>query len=179
METKGKCGAEIRQRKPDSRNSETQEWHLKGQSRFQISHREKFEEGALEVLEVQFLGLVKLAPPTKKAKPGVSDSLYRRIVRNARNGEAWTRQDHGQSNRIRPNQTKSNQNQTGLARTNLDLGRARWMRVKAERMNWKANGLSNRNTFSIYDMDERQSGLAENLRLYSRMFAHLRVCSLN
>ncbi len=26
METKGECGAEIRRRKPDSRNSETQEW---------------------------------------------------------------------------------------------------------------------------------------------------------
>ena len=40
METKGECGAEIRQRKPDSRNSETQEWdswnsplRLKRQSR--------------------------------------------------------------------------------------------------------------------------------------------------
>ncbi len=26
METKGKCGPEIRRRKPDSRNSETHEW---------------------------------------------------------------------------------------------------------------------------------------------------------
>ena len=26
METKGECGADIRGRKPDSRNSETQEW---------------------------------------------------------------------------------------------------------------------------------------------------------
>ena len=26
METKGECGADIRRRKPDSRNSETQDW---------------------------------------------------------------------------------------------------------------------------------------------------------
>jgi hypothetical protein len=33
------------------------------------------------------MGLVELAPPTKKAKPGAGDSSYPRIVRNARNGE--------------------------------------------------------------------------------------------
>ncbi len=54
-----------------------------------------------------------------------------------------------------------------LARTNLDLGRARWTRRNAQRMNGKAKGLSDRNTFLIYDADERGSGLEENLRLSS------------
>jgi hypothetical protein len=58
MVAKGKCRAAIRRRKPDSRNSEIQEW-----------------------------GLVELAPPTEKAKPGVLGSLYPRIVRNARKDE--------------------------------------------------------------------------------------------
>src|SRR5437879_11866733 len=31
--------------------------------------------------------LVELAPPGEKAKPGASDSLYPRIMRNARKGE--------------------------------------------------------------------------------------------
>ena len=65
METKGECGAEIRQRKPDSRNSETHEWDLAGRGRFQIPDCEK----------------------RQKPKPGVIDSLYARIMRNARNGE--------------------------------------------------------------------------------------------
>ena len=44
METKGECGAEIRRRKPDSRNSETQAWEswnsplrLKRQSRARVA----------------------------------------------------------------------------------------------------------------------------------------------
>ena len=65
MEMKGKCGAEIRRRKPDSRNSETHELDLAGRRRFQIPHCEKLQ----------------------KPKPGVTDSLYPRIMRNARNGE--------------------------------------------------------------------------------------------
>jgi hypothetical protein len=43
VETKGKCRAEIRQRNPESRNSETQEWDLEGRRQFQISHCERFE----------------------------------------------------------------------------------------------------------------------------------------
>src|SRR6267143_6446806 len=44
METKGKRGAEIRRRKPDSRNSETQEWGswnspLRPRACFKISRR--------------------------------------------------------------------------------------------------------------------------------------------
>src|SRR6267143_1088496 len=46
-----------------------------------------------------------------------------------------------------------------LARTNLDLGRARWMRRNVEWMNGKAEGLNERNTFFIYDTDERGVGL--------------------
>jgi hypothetical protein len=76
-----------------------------------------------------------------------------------------------ESNQIRPNQTKSDQNRTGLARTNLDVGRASWMHGNAQRMNGKAKGLSDRNTFFIYDADERGSGLEENLRLFSLILA--------
>src|SRR6266704_2612770 len=43
---------------------------------------------------------------------------------------------------------------TRLARTKLDWGRGRWMPGNAERMNGKAKGLNERNTFSIYDTDE-------------------------
>ena len=65
-----------------------------------------------------------------------------------------------------------------LARTILDLGRARWIRGSAERMNGKAKGLSERNTFYIYDTDERGSGSEENLRLSSLKFAYSRLSSL-
>jgi len=146
METKGKCGAEIRRRKPDSRSSETQECGLEGRRHGQISHREKIE----------------------KAKLGVASSLYPRIVRNARNGDERTRPDQSQSNQIRPNQS-------GLARTNLHFGRARWRRGNAERLNGKAKGLNDRNTFFIYDTDERGWELEENVRLCSLMFAYLRL----
>ena len=66
-----------------------------------------------------------------------------------------------------------------LARTNLDLGRARWMRGNAERMNGKAKCLSDRNTFYIYDTDERGSGLEENLRLSSLIPAYSCLFPLN
>jgi hypothetical protein len=54
VETKCKCRAEIRQRNPESRNSETQEWDLEGRRQFQISHCERFEN----------------------ARPGLGDPLY-------------------------------------------------------------------------------------------------------
>src|SRR5229473_4589993 len=60
-----------------------------------------------------------------------------------------------------------------LARTNLDLGRARWMRGNAERMNGKAKCLSDRNTCFIYDTDERGLGIRGESSLilaYSRLF---------
>ncbi len=84
-----------------------------------------------------------------------------------------------------------------LARTNLDLGRGRWMRGGSERMNGQAKDLSDRkttpgqgtrptlqgqakdlndrNTFFIYDTDERGPGLEANLRLCSPMFAYVRL----
>src|SRR5713226_7282174 len=62
-----------------------------------------------------------------------------------------------------------------LVRTNLDLGRARWTRRNAQRMNGKAKGLNERNTFFIYDPDARRSGLEENVRLCSPMFAYVRL----
>src|SRR5258708_27398981 len=113
METKGKCGAEIRRRKPDNRSSETQECGLAGRRHGQISHREKIE----------------------KAKLGVASPLYPRIVRNARNGDERTRPDQSQSNQIRPNQT-------GLTQTSLDFGPARWMRGNGERMTRNAKCLN-------------------------------------
>src|SRR6266581_3381190 len=54
-----------------------------------------------------------------------------------------------------------------LARTNLDLGRGRWIRGGSERMNGQAKDLSDRNTCIIYDSAARRSGLEENLRLSS------------
>src|SRR6266478_1288237 len=59
-----------------------------------------------------------------------------------------------------------------LARTSLDFGRARWVRSKAEPMNGQRKCLSDRNTFFIYDTDERGSGIGGK---YSRMFAYVRV----
>jgi hypothetical protein len=105
--------------------------------------------------------------------------LYPQIVRNARNGDERTSPDQGQSDQIKPNPTKKNGPArikaqavgSRLARTNLHFGRARWMRGNAERMNGKAKGLNDRNTFFIYDTDERGWELEENVRLCSLMFA--------
>ncbi len=70
-----------------------------------------------------------------------------------------------------------------LARTNLDLSRGRWVPGNAERMNGKAEGLNDRNTFFICDTDERGSGLEEkleeNVRLCSLMFAYVRLMGKN
>src|SRR6266852_8538084 len=72
---------------------------------------------------------------------------------------------------------------TKLARTNLDLGRGRWMRGGSERMNGQAEGLSDRNTFLTCFTDERRSGLEEkleeNVRLCSPMFAYVRLMGKN
>src|SRR5260370_39846127 len=108
MVAKRKRGAGIRQRNPESRSSATQEWDLEGRRHRQISHCEKFAQGALEVLEVQSWGLVELAPPTKKAKLDVPNSLYLRIVRAARSGDEWTRPDQCDSNQSRPNAATKN-----------------------------------------------------------------------
>src|SRR5216684_4938972 len=58
-----------------------------------------------------------------------------------------------------------------LVRTNLDLGRGRWMRGNAERMNGQAKDLSDRNTFFICDT----VNAARELR---KIFAYSRLCSL-
>src|SRR5712691_9786846 len=57
----------------------------------------------------------------------------------------------------------------------LDFGRACWVRSNAEPMNGQRKCLSDRNTFFIYDTDERGSGLEENLRLSSLILAYLRL----
>src|SRR6266571_638536 len=63
-----------------------------------------------------------------------------------------------------------------LARTKLDLGRGRWIRGGAERMNGQRKYSSDRNTFFIYDTVERGSGIRGKCSL---MFAYVRLCSLN
>jgi hypothetical protein len=90
------------------------------------------------------------------------------------------------SDQIKPNPTKKNGParimaqavRSKLARTDLDLGRARCRRGNAERMNGKTKGLSDRNTFLIYDTVERGLGLEENLHLSSLKFAYLRISSI-
>src|SRR6266446_1933746 len=62
-----------------------------------------------------------------------------------------------------------------LGRTNLDFGRARWLRGNAERMNGNSNCLSDRNTCFIYDTVERGSGIRGECSL---KFAYVRLCSL-
>ncbi len=87
------------------------------------------------------------------------------------------------SDQIKPNPTKKNcpaqikaqAVRSKVARTSLEFGRAGWMQGDAERMNGKAKGSSDRNTFFIYDTDERGSGLGGNLRLNSLILAYLRL----
>jgi hypothetical protein len=107
MEPKAKRGAEMRRGKADSLNSETQEWDVEGRSRFQISHREKFE----------------------KAKPGVLGSLYPRIVRNARKGE-WRSRRFGASVN-KPNQTTSTQAKGKSSQIKPNQGNLRQLRIGA------------------------------------------------
>ena len=66
-----------------------------------------------------------------------------------------------------------------LARAKLDLGRARWTRRNAERMNGQAKDLNERNTFFICDTDERGSGLEKILRLSSLNLVYLRLMGKN
>jgi hypothetical protein len=62
-----------------------------------------------------------------------------------------------------------------LSRTKLDLGRGRWMPGNAERMNGKAKGLNERNTFFICDTVHADRELRKNVRLYSGMSACVRL----
>jgi hypothetical protein len=93
-----------------------------------------------------------------------SDGERSSILQNARQTEMGTRG-------TRPSEYQ----RECLARTKRDLGRARWLRGNAKRMNGKAKGLSDRNTCFICDTDERGWGSEENLRLFSLMFADLRL----
>jgi len=107
-------------------------------------------------------GGLRKARSTEKAKP----------MRNDRQSR-WIQMDQGQF------QIKAPAVRSNLGRASLDFGRARWMRRNAERMNGKAKSLSDRNTFFIYDRDERGSGLEEkleeNVRLCSPMSAYVRL----
>src|SRR5258708_37497328 len=93
-----------------------------------------------------------------------SDGEGSSILQNARPTEMGTRGN-------RPSKYQRER----LAQTKLDLGRARWLRGNAKRMNGKAKGSSDRNTFFICDTAERGLGLEENLRLSSLILAYLRL----
>src|SRR5258708_39168501 len=87
------------------------------------------------------------------------------------------------SDQIKPNPTKKNcpaqikaqAVRSKVARTNLEFGRAGWLRGNAEWMNGNSKGLSDRNTFITCCTDERGSELEGNLRLCSLMFAYVRL----
>jgi hypothetical protein len=93
-----------------------------------------------------------------------SDCERGSIRQNARPTEMGTRE-------TRPSKYQRQR----LARTKLDLGRARCLRANAKRMKGKAKGLNDRNTCFIYDTDARGSGLRENLRLSSLILAYSRL----
>ena len=121
-------------------------------------------------------------------------------VRNGRNDEKRIKsdpRDRIKSDQIQPNPTKKMDQPrikaravgSKLARTSLDLGRARWIRGSGDWMNGKVKGLSDCNTTPgqgsrptlhgqakdlsdcntcfIYDIYEHGSGLEEKLRLSS------------
>src|SRR5713226_2982524 len=124
-----------------------------------------------------------------RAATGGATRGHRRM-RYGRNDEERTKSD--QVNRIKSDQIKSNPTQKNgqarikaravgskLARTNLDVGRARCMQANAKRVNGNANCLGDRNTFFICFTGERGLGLAENLRLSSLILSYSRVSSLN
>src|SRR5260370_5342462 len=99
-------------------------------------------------------------------------SLYWRKMFEAPDGERSSILQNARQTELGTRGTRPSEYQRqGLARTCLDLGRARWMREKADRMNGKAKNLSDRNTCFICDSDERGSGIRENLRLFSLIWA--------
>jgi hypothetical protein len=65
-----------------------------------------------------------------------------------------------------------------LARTNLDFGRARWLRGNAERMNGQAKDLNERNTFFICDT-VNQGKIFGYLRLFPLILVYLRLMGKN
>jgi len=107
-------------------------------------------------------------------------------MRYGRNDEERTKSDQVnriKSDQIKPNPTKKNGPArikaravgSKLARTNLEVGRARCMHANAKRVNGNANCLGDRSTFFTFFTDERGLGLAENLRLSSLILAYLRL----
>src|SRR6266852_9825741 len=88
MENKGKSRARDERKRAEPQRTQILEQGVGDGGKttsIQISHCEKFEGRSSEVGEAQRWGLVELAPPTRKAKPGVEDSVRRKIMRNARN----------------------------------------------------------------------------------------------
>ena len=99
-------------------------------------------------------------------------SLYWRKMFEASDGEGSSILQNARPTEMGSRGTRPSKYQRErLARTKLDLGRARWLRGNAERMNGNAKCLSDRNAFFICDTDERGLGLEENLRLFSLIFA--------
>src|SRR6266849_9735462 len=117
------------------------------------------------------MGRLRKLPP-EGGVPGSREETARCLV--ARGGEAGARAGLASAGRSADAPACGQAVGSRLARTNLDLGRGRWIRGGSERMNGQAKDLSDRNTCFIYDTDERGSGLAENLRLFSLILAYLR-----
>src|SRR5229473_128610 len=128
------------------------------------------DQGQLRWADGAALTLALSPRVPRTATGGAARGHWRR--RKGRNDEERTKPaqvNQTKSDQIKPNPTKSNGPArikaqavgSKMARTDLDLGRARCMRGNAERMNGKTKGLSDRNTFYIYDTDERGSGIRE------------------
>src|SRR5712664_255450 len=84
METKGECGADIRRRKPDSQNSETQEWdswnsplRLKRQSRARVAiyNRESCEMHEMMGKRSRFAASVNKTKTTSTQAKGKSRQI--------------------------------------------------------------------------------------------------------
>src|SRR6266852_2639264 len=118
------------------------------------------------------LGCLRRLPP-EGGVPGSREETA--LCLAARGGEAGARVGLASAGRSADAPACGQAVGSRLARTKLDLGRGRWIRGGAERMNGQAKDLSDRNTCFICDTDERRSGLEEkleeNVRLCSLMFA--------
>ena len=117
------------------------------------------ECGNVRLCSLMFAG-VRLCSLYWRKMFEAADGERSSILQNARQREMGTRG-------TRPSEYQRQR----LARTCLDFSRAGWMRGKAERMNGKAKGLRDRNTFLTCFTGEHRLGLEENLRLFSLIFA--------
>ena len=116
------------------------------------------------------LGCLRRLPP-EGGVPGSREETARCLAARGGGGRLPSAQAWPQPAAPPRHRTAAQAVGSRLARTNLDLGRGRWMRGGSERMNGQAEGLSDRNTCFICDTDERGSGLEENLRLSSLILA--------